>query len=134
VTAGATPTWLLGSFAVLSLLYRAEVSTDPAAAAANLSAERPPASAASAPSSAEATPARAEALSKRAQAERAYAELSANGTPPTSAQLAAAASLSSSYARALVAEFQVRPPVAGQPNGQSVSSRASAAIDSEQKR
>jgi hypothetical protein len=119
--------WLLGSFAVLSLLYRAEVSADPAAAAANFSAERPPASAASAPSS-------AEPLSKRAQAERAYAELSATGTPPTSAQLAAAASLSSSYARALVAEFQVRPPVAGQPNGQLVNSRASVAIDSEQKR
>ena len=28
VTAGATPVWLLGSFAVLSLLYRAEVKDD----------------------------------------------------------------------------------------------------------
>jgi hypothetical protein len=28
LTAGATPVWLLGSFAVLSLLYRAEVSAD----------------------------------------------------------------------------------------------------------
>jgi hypothetical protein len=33
LTAGATPVWRLGSFAVLSLLYRAEVSADPAAAA-----------------------------------------------------------------------------------------------------
>jgi hypothetical protein len=79
-------------------------------------------------------PSRAEALSKGAQAERAYVELSAHGAPPTSAQLAAAASLSSSYVRALVAELQVRPPGAGQPNGQLVSSRASVAIDSEQKR
>jgi hypothetical protein len=45
LTAGATPVWLLGSFAVLSLLYRAEVSADPAAAAAEPRAERPPASA-----------------------------------------------------------------------------------------
>jgi len=28
LTAGATPVWRLGSFAVLSLLYRAEVSAD----------------------------------------------------------------------------------------------------------
>jgi hypothetical protein len=28
LTAGATPVWLLGSFAALSLLYRAEVSAD----------------------------------------------------------------------------------------------------------
>ena len=28
LAAGATPVWLLGSFAVLSLLYRAEVSAD----------------------------------------------------------------------------------------------------------
>jgi hypothetical protein len=30
LTAGATPVWLLGSFAVLSLLYRADTSADPA--------------------------------------------------------------------------------------------------------
>src|SRR4029450_6793661 len=29
LTAGATPVWLLGSFAVLSLLYRTEVSANP---------------------------------------------------------------------------------------------------------
>jgi hypothetical protein len=33
VTAGATPVWMLGSFAVLSLLYRARQPTRPAAAA-----------------------------------------------------------------------------------------------------
>jgi hypothetical protein len=64
LTAGATPVWLLGSFAVLSLLYRAEVSADPAAAAAEGSA----------------------------------------------GQLTAAAGLSASYARALVAQFHARPP------------------------
>jgi hypothetical protein len=40
LTAGATPVWLLGSFAVLSLLYRAEVSADQAPAAAEASAEQ----------------------------------------------------------------------------------------------
>jgi len=30
VTAGATLVWLLGFFAVLSLLYRADTSADPA--------------------------------------------------------------------------------------------------------
>ena len=44
LTAGATRVWLLGSFAVLSLLYRADVSADPAAAVAAASAEPPPAS------------------------------------------------------------------------------------------
>jgi hypothetical protein len=34
LTAGATPVWLLGSFAVPSLLYRAEVSADPATVSA----------------------------------------------------------------------------------------------------
>jgi hypothetical protein len=38
LTAGATPVWLLGSFAVLSLLYRADTSADPVAAAAEVSA------------------------------------------------------------------------------------------------
>ena len=45
-------------------------------------------------------------LTKRAQAERAYAELSATGAPVSAGQLAAAAGLSASYARALVAQFQ----------------------------
>jgi hypothetical protein len=49
-------------------------------------------------------------LTKRAQAERAYAQLSADGAPVSAGQLAAAAGLSSSYARALVAEFHTRPP------------------------
>ena len=56
-------------------------------------------------------------LTKRAQAERAYAELSATGAPVSAGQLAAAAGLSASYARALVAEFQTRPPAAVQGNG-----------------
>jgi hypothetical protein len=91
VTAGATPTWLLGSFAVLSLLYRTEGSADPAMTSVEIGAERSSSSADSAPSSADAHRAGAEVLSKRARAERVYASLSANGAPPSSAQLAAAA-------------------------------------------
>jgi hypothetical protein len=56
-------------------------------------------------------------LTKRAQAERVYAELSAEGAPVSAGQLAAAAGLSASYARALAAEFQTRPPTALQHNG-----------------
>jgi 3-hydroxyacyl-CoA dehydrogenase, NAD binding domain len=74
LTAGATPVWLLGSFAVLSLLYRAEVSATQAAAAAEGSAKESPASA-------EAQQPGAEVLTKRAQAERVYAQLSADGAP-----------------------------------------------------
>jgi hypothetical protein len=77
LTAGATPVWLLGSFAVLSLLYRADLSADPSATAAEASAERPPASAAVTPTSTESQRSGAEVLTKRAQAERAYATLSA---------------------------------------------------------
>jgi hypothetical protein len=106
LTAGATPVWLLGSFAVLSLLYRAEVSADPAA----VSAEEPRASA-------EAQRSGAEVLTKRAQAERVYAQLSADGAPVSAGQLAAAAGLSASYARALVAQFHARPATALQGNG-----------------
>ena len=113
LTAGATPVWLLGSFAVLSLLYRAEVSADQAPA----TAEQTPTSAAVAPSSAAAPQDGAEVLTKRAQAERAYAELSATGAAVCAGQLAAAAGLSASYARALVAEFQTRSPAAVQGNG-----------------
>jgi hypothetical protein len=91
LTAGATPTWLLGSFAVLSLLYRADVSATQAPAAAEVSAERPPVSAA-------APQPGAEVLTKRAQAERTYADLSADGAPISAGQLAAAAGLSASYA------------------------------------
>jgi hypothetical protein len=127
LTAGATPVWLLGSFAVLSLLYRAEVTADQVAIAAEGSAERPPVSADVTPSSAPAPPAGVQALTKRAQAERAYAELSAKGAAPSSAQLAAAAGLSASYARALVAEFQARPPAAVGQNGRRLASVATGA-------
>jgi hypothetical protein len=106
LTAGATPVWLLGSFAVLSLLYRAEVST-----------EQTPASDEVAPSRTPIQQSDAEVLTKRAQAERAYAELSATGAPVSAGQLAAAAGLSASYARALVAQFQTRPPAAVEQNG-----------------
>jgi hypothetical protein len=106
LTAGATPVWLLGSFAVLSLLYRTEVS-----------AEQAPASAAVAPSGAAATSTGAGVLTKRAQAERAYADLSATGAPVNAGQLAAAAGLSASYARALVVQFQAQPPTPLQDNG-----------------
>jgi hypothetical protein len=129
LTAGATPVWLLGSFAVLSLLYRAEVSADPAEAAAEGSAEQAPVSAAVAPSSAHAQHSGAEVLTKRAQAERAYAELSATGTPVSAGALAAAAGLSASYARALVAQFQARPPAALQHNGRPSSASAMAESD-----
>jgi hypothetical protein len=117
VTAGATPVWLLGSFAVLSLLYRADTSADPAVAAAKVSAERPSTSADPAPGSADAATVGAEVLTKRARAERLYADLSASGAPVSAGQLAAAAGLSGSYARALVAQFQTQPPAAVQHNG-----------------
>ena len=57
-------------------------------------------------------------LTKRAQAERVYAQLSADGAPVSAGQLAAAAGLSASYARALVAQFQAQPPTSLQGNGQ----------------
>jgi hypothetical protein len=126
LTAGATPVWLLGSFAVLSLLYRADTSADQAPAAegsadqapaAEGSAESAPASAAVAPSSADTLQPGAEVLTKRAQAERAYAELSATGAPVSAGQLAAAAGLSASYARALVAQFHTHPPTPLRNNG-----------------
>jgi hypothetical protein len=117
LTAGATPVWLLGSFAVLSLLYRADSSATQAMTAAEPSAGQAPAGAAVAPSSTEGQQFGAEVLTKRAQAERAYARLSATGAPVSAGQLAAAAGLSASYARALVAEFQAQPPAAVQRNG-----------------
>jgi hypothetical protein len=73
-------------------------------------------------------------LTKRAQAERVYVTLSADGAPVSAGQLAAAAGLSPSYARALVAQFHARPPAAGQPNGHLVNGPASAALDPDQKR
>jgi hypothetical protein len=45
LTAGATQVWLLGSFAVLRLLYRADTSADPGEASAVISAEQAAASA-----------------------------------------------------------------------------------------
>ena len=102
--------WLLGSFAVLSLLYRADASADPAATTAEVSAQQPAVSA-------EAQQPSTEALTKRAQAERVYAALSADGAPVSTGQLAATAGLSASYARALVAEFQARPLAPVQRNG-----------------
>jgi hypothetical protein len=126
VTAGATPVWLLGSFAVLTLLYRADTSADPAPAAAEPSAERSSNIADPAPSSADAQRPGAEVLSKRARAERLYAELSADGAPVSAGQLAAAAGLSGSYARALVAQFQTQPPAALQHNGRRPSPSAMA--------
>jgi hypothetical protein len=127
LTAGATPVWLLGSFAVLSLLYRAEVSADQAAAAAEGSAEQAPASADVARISVQTPSTGVEALTKRAQAERAYAELSATGAPVSAGQLAAAAGLSASYARALVAQFQAQPPTPLQDNGHPTSQPAMSA-------
>jgi hypothetical protein len=123
LTAGATPVWLLGSFAVLSLLYRAEVSADPATAAAESRTGQVPAGATVASSSTQIQQSGAEVLTKRAQAEHTYAELSATGAPVSAGQLATAAGLSASYARALVAEFQTRPPATVEQNG-----RRSAAV------
>jgi hypothetical protein len=57
-----------------------------------------------------------ELLIKRAHAARISADLSADGALVSAGQLASAAGLSASYARALVAEFHVRPP-AGHRNG-----------------
>jgi hypothetical protein len=98
LTAGATPVWLLGSFAVLSLLYRTPTpATDPAAGAQEPAATEP---------------------SKRERARQAYAALVAAGQPVTGARLAEAAGVSPSYGRALLAEFQADPTLADQANGQ----------------
>ena len=117
LTAGATPTWLLGSFAVLSLLYRANASADLGQASAEISAEPWPSDADRPSPSAEVRQLGAKVLTKRARAERAYGQLSADGAFVSAAQLAAAAGLSASYARALIAQFQARPPAALPSNG-----------------
>jgi hypothetical protein len=97
LTAGATPVWLLGSFAVLSLLYRTPAPTD----------------------SAKVEDQEAGKSSKRERARQAYAALVAAGEPVTGARLAEAADLSASYGRALLAEFQTDPTLATAPaNGQ----------------
>jgi hypothetical protein len=119
---------------VLSLLYRADLSADPATTDTEERGEQAPASVEVVPSSAQAQHSGAEVLTKRAQAERAYATLSADGTPVSAAQLAAAAGLSASYARALVAQFHARPPAAGQRNGHLANAPALVALDSDQKR
>ena len=101
LTAGATPVWLLGSFAVLSLLYRTPAPAEPAADVED-----------QAPAGSE--------PSKRERARAAYAALVATGQPVTGARLAEAAGVSASYGRALLADFQADPtltnPVPG--NGQ----------------
>jgi hypothetical protein len=106
LTAGATPVWLLGSFAVLSLLYRADANatqtTTAADPAADVEHQEP-----------------AGDLSKRDRARAAYAALVAAGQPVTGARLAEAAGASASYGRALLAEFQTDPTLTGtQANGQ----------------
>ena len=99
LTAGATPVWLLGSFAVLSLLYRTP------APAADPAADRGPG-------------AGRRGASKRERARQAYAALVAAGQPVTGARLAEAADISASYGRALLAEFQADPTLAaGRPTG-----------------
>jgi hypothetical protein len=55
-----------------------------------------------------------------------------DGAPVSSAQLATAVGLSPSYARALVAEFQTRPPGAIQGNSHLGSGPALAAADPDQ--
>jgi hypothetical protein len=100
LTAGATPVWLLGSFAVLSLLYRTPAPADPAA---DVEDQEP---AGSEPS-------------KRERARQAYAALLATGQPVTGARLAEAAGVSASYGRALLADFQADSTLSpGQSNGQ----------------
>jgi hypothetical protein len=100
LTAGATPVWLLGSFAVLSLLYRAQLPNVDQAQAVT----EPPATA-------------GETGGKRERVRQAYAALVAAGELVTGARLAEAAGVSPSYGRALLAEFQA-DPAAAQPNGQ----------------
>jgi hypothetical protein len=100
LTAGATPVWLLGSFAVLTLLYRTQApAADPTA-------------------DAEERQSTGEEPSKRERARQAYAALVAAGQPVTGARLAEAADISASYGRALLAEFQADPTLAAQANGQ----------------
>jgi hypothetical protein len=99
LTAGATPVWLLGSFAVLSLLYRTPM---PATEPTGDVEDQEPAS-----------------ESKRERARAAYAALLATGQPVTGVRLAAAAGVSASYGRALLADFQADPTLAAaHANGQ----------------
>jgi hypothetical protein len=97
LTAGATPVWLLGSLAVLSLLYR---TPTPGGTDAEAEDQEPAGE------------------SKRERARQAYAALVGDGQPVTGARLAEAAGVSASYGRALLAEFQADPTLAAQANGQ----------------
>jgi hypothetical protein len=99
LTAGATPVWLLGSFAVLSLLYRAQLPE----VAARLDVDQ------------DATEQAGEPASKRERVRAAYAAMTAADEPVTGTRLAQAAGVSASYGRALLAEFQADPAV--EPNG-----------------
>jgi hypothetical protein len=96
LTAGATPVWLLGSFAVLSLLYRTPTPAELVEDQAPVGGEP----------------------SKRERARQAYVALVAAGQPVTGARLAEAAGVSASYGRALLADFQADPTLAAQGNGQ----------------
>jgi hypothetical protein len=101
LTAGATPVWLLGSFAVLSLLYRTPAPVGQPTADPE---DQAPAD---------------ETSSKRERARAAYEVLVAAGQPVTGARLAEAAGVSASYGRALLAEFQTDPTLtAAHANGQ----------------
>jgi hypothetical protein len=100
LTAGATPVWLLGSFAVLSLLYRAQLP-------ARLDVDQD-----------DTAEVAGEPGSKREQVRAAYAAMVAAGEPVTGTRLAEAAGVSASYGRALLAEFQADPAAAHQANGQ----------------
>jgi hypothetical protein len=102
VTAGATPVWLLGSFAVLSLLYRAQLPEAPTGLDVAQDAD--------------AAEHAGEPASKRERVRAAYAALVAAGEPVTGTRLAGAAGVSASYGRALLAEFQADPAAEG--NGQ----------------
>jgi hypothetical protein len=97
--------WLLGSFAVLSLLYRAQLP-------ARLDVDQDQDQAAVE----ELHPA-GDPSSKRERVRQAYAAMVAAGEPVTGTRLAAAAGVSASYGRALLAEFHA-DPAAARPNGQ----------------
>jgi hypothetical protein len=99
LTVGATPVWLLGSFVVLSLLYRT------------------PTPAADSTAEVEDQGRAGEELSKRERAHVAYAALVASGQPVTGARLAEAADISASYGRALWPSSRPTPPSPSKPTG-----------------
>jgi hypothetical protein len=95
--------WLLGSFAVLSLLYRAQLPARLEIEDQAVAELHPP----------------GDPSSKRERARTAYAVMVAAGEPVTGTRLAQAAGVSASYGRALLAEFTA-DPAAAQPNGQTM--------------